>query len=98
MVTQLHQELDFALPTKNMSYRYAYLLGTIFEALSIFGIKASVTRMGVVLAGKDSHFSSKKLAKIGWSQTKSVQEMINEWTTWRKEFEKNRKAQLGKST
>lgn len=87
----VHEELGYSVPNKSLGFRTAFVLGTIFEAMSIFGFKAPLSRMGVVLAGKDAHFTSKKLESIGWKHTKSVEDMVKEWASWRLEYEKQRK-------
>lgn len=91
IVQILHEILGMKVPTKSMSFRWAYTLALISEFLAKFGLKPSLTRMGVIFAAKDASFPSDKLKKLGWNTTKTAEAMVREWANWRKEFEKARK-------
>lgn len=83
----LHKILGMKIPTKSLSFRFAYSLARIYEFLAIFGVKPSMTRMGVTFAAKSASFSPAKLQKLGWKNTKSGTEMVTDWANWRKKFE-----------
>ncbi len=87
----LHNFLGMKIPTKSWSFRYAYTLARIYEFLSVLGVKPLITRMGVMFGVKSASFSSAKLQKLGWKNTKTGAEMVTEWAIWRKEFESSKK-------
>lgn len=87
----LHNFLGMKIPTKSLSFRFAYTLAIISEFLTIFGIKPMMTRMAVIFAAKSASFNPAKLQKLGWKNTKTGTEMVTEWAIWRKEFENSKK-------
>lgn len=91
-VKQMHEELNFPMPHKSISFKSAFRKARFNEYMHmLFKVKLVSTRMGIALAGRSTHFSSAKISKLGWNSSKTAKEMIQEWCDWRKEFEKNRK-------
>ncbi len=86
----LHHFLKMNIPTKSLSFRFAYTIAIISEFFAIFGLKPSTTRMGVLFAAKSASLSSVKLQKLGWKNTKTGVEMVTEWAIWRKDFENSK--------
>ncbi|MHA2249408.1 MAG: NAD-dependent epimerase/dehydratase family protein [Candidatus Kariarchaeaceae archaeon] len=93
VVEFLHKEMNTPIPTVNMGFRRLYYTAAIIEFLgSIFKFKLPMTRMPIVLAGHDFHVSSAKISdQLGWKSSKSIEEMLKEWTDWRTSFEEKRK-------
>ena len=87
----LHNILGMKIPTKSLSFRFAYTFAIINEFLTIFGVKLATTRMGVIFAAKSASFNPAKLQKLGWKNTKTGTEMVTEWAIWRKKFESSKK-------
>jgi nucleoside-diphosphate-sugar epimerase len=93
IVAILNQEMGIPMPTKSLGFRRAFYTATMFEWLSaIFKFKLPVSRMAIVLAGRDFHASTEKITQhLGWHSSKTIEEMLKEWADWRKEFEAQRK-------
>lgn len=86
----IHEKMGVPLHNSSKSFKIAFLLASLFEFLHKFGLKPPMTRMSVIITGKNFFANNDKLKKeLNWLPQKNVDEMVSEWCIWRKKYEQS---------